>query len=167
MRTDEDFWTWVLMWAPLLCWIAGSAYPFLPLTAALIVTGIAVAIAVTLLRWRYRRDRRREADALRRRLEPQLERARWALITHLTEADERWLAERHFWVVPVQVAVLRAGLEADQGSREFQLPSPDQRRWREIRSRSEAARAAFEGIRRTEELVEVEPVEGELLPAVK
>jgi len=54
---------------------------------------------------------RRRISARRRDADAQLERARWALMTHLTEADERWLAERHFWVVPVEVARLRAGLD--------------------------------------------------------
>ncbi len=73
-------------------------------------------------------------------------------MTHLTEADGRRLAERHFWVVPVQVALLRAGLDVEPDSREVDLPSPE---WRQRRGvhRSQAARVHVEGIRRTEELV--------------
>jgi hypothetical protein len=85
-----------------------------------------------------------------------MDRVRWALMTHLTEADERWLAERHFWVVPVQVALLRAGLDPKPECREIDLPSLDWRQRRELQCRSDASRAAFEGIRRTQAFVESE-----------
>ena len=85
-------------------------------------------------------------------------------MTHLTEADGRRLAERHFWVVPVQVALLRAGLDVEPDSREVDLPSPEWRQRREVQARSQAARAHFEGIRRTEEFRRVRVAPGELTP---
>lgn len=147
MTKDDDFRMYSFAGAPLLIWLIVSPYVFFPLPVALLVSGVALAVMGAML-WRRRGTvRRRAADA-------QLELARWASMTHLSEADERWLAERHFWVVPVQVALLRAGLDPEL--REAELPSPDRVQRREVQVRSEAARADFVGIRRTQEYVEPE-----------
>ena len=153
MTKDDDFWMYFLTGAPLLMWLIVSAYVFFALPAALLISGSALAMTGVLLRWRRSTVRRRAADACRRAADAQLELARWVLMTHLAEADERWLAERHFWVVPVQVALLRAGLDPKPDSSEFELPAPGWCQRREVQARSQAARADFEGIRRTQEFV--------------
>ena len=162
MKKDPDSWLWVLPCMPLTVWVIGMTYVFFPLSAALLVSAVALVTAGAATgAVMYRRRisaRRRDADA-------QLERARWALMTHLTEADERWLAERHFWVVPVEVARLRAGLDPQPEWRSLFEPPAELRQLMEMRSRSEAAHAAFEGIRRTQQFIESEPVEGEPIPA--
>ena len=154
MTNDDGSWLYFLSGAPLLIWLIVSPYVFFALPVALLVSGVALAVMSAVLLWRRSTVRRRAADARRRTADAQLERARWALMTHLTGTDERWLAERHFWVVPAQVALLRAGLDSD--SREVELPSPEWRQRREVQARSQAARAEFEGIRRTQEFVESE-----------
>ncbi len=156
MTSDDDFWMYAGLCIPLVCWLIVSPYVFFELFVALLVSGIVLTAVGAVLWWRRSTVRRRAADARRRAADAQLELARWALMTHLTEADERWLAERHFWVVPVQVALLRAGLGPKPDSREVELPSLEWRQRREVRARSQAARADFEGIRRTQEFVESE-----------
>jgi len=95
------------------------------------------------------------ADEQRRAGEAQAERARWALMTHLSADDEGWLAERHFWATPTQVAMLRAGLDPQPDWQCYgSSPPVELRQLRQMQSRARAARAAFEGIRRTEGFTE-------------
>jgi hypothetical protein len=153
---DDQFWLNAGPWMLLLFWVAATPYLAFPLFVALLISGVALAVMAAVIWWRRSTVRRRVVDARRREMDAQLDRARWALMTHLTEADEHWLAERHFWVVPVQVALLRAGLDPRPERREIDLPLLDWRQRRELHARSDAARAAFEGIRRTQAFVESE-----------
>jgi hypothetical protein len=155
-KKDAEFWLLVCTWAPMCLWLMVLPYVFLPLLLALLLTGIVLAVAGATFRVRGRIARRRQAHA-------QLERARWALMTNLTEADERWLAERHFWIVPLEVARLRAGVDPEEGSYFLCKAELDQRK--DMQARSEASRAAFEGIRRTQEFVEPESAAGQLVSA--
>jgi hypothetical protein len=153
---DDDFWMYFLAGAPLLVWLIVSPYVFLALPVALLISGSALGMTGAVLWLRRSTVRRRAADARRHAADVQLELARWAQMSHLSEADERWLAERHFWVVPVQVALLRAGLDPKPDSRESDVPAAGWCQRREVQARSQAARADFEGIRRTQEFIESE-----------
>jgi hypothetical protein len=145
VKKDAEFWLHVWTWGPVCLWLMVLPYVFLPLLLALLLTGIVLVVVGVTFRVRARITRRRRADAA-------LERARWALMTNLTEADERWLAERHFWIVPVEVARLRAGVDPAKDWDFLCKGELDQRK--EMQGRSEASRAAFEGIRRTQEFIE-------------
>jgi hypothetical protein len=81
VKKDAEFWLSVCTWAPMCLWVVVLPYFFLPLLLALLLTGIVLAVAGATFRVRGRIARRRQAHA-------QLERARWALMTNLTEADE-------------------------------------------------------------------------------
>jgi hypothetical protein len=162
MDRDDTFWRmYAIGFVPVAIWLDVVLWLFGPLVVALTVTVAALTSAgmagrVVLFR--------RHNRALRRQTDAHFEQARWALLTQLTEGDERWLAERHFWVVPTQVARLRAGLDPQPEWRCYFDPPPELRRLQEMQSRSQAARAQFEGVRRTEIFIESAPVEGELLP---
>ena len=156
VKKDVEFWLLVWTWAPMGLWLMVLPYVFLPLLPALLLTGIVLVVVGATFRARSRMARRRHADA-------QLERTRWALMTNLTEADERWLAERHFWIVPVEVARLRAGVDPKKDWDFLCKAELNQRS--EMQDRSEASRAVFEGIRRTQEFIQTESAAGQLVPA--
>lgn len=115
-----------------------------------------------------------EQRAAAERATRELEKSRFSALTHLTEADERWLAERHFWAPPVEVPRLRAGRPHDQtwdwyeetrhsfsGSR---MPAEIVRR-RDMQRLADKSRAQFEGVNLTaSEPAPFLPVEGDIVP---
>lgn len=93
-----------------------------------------------------------------------LERERFASMTWLTQADEVWLADRHFWAVPREVARLRGGQQWDKPWT-YELggvPREVQARER-MAERANRARDAFEGVNLSPEVERSEPVSGEVL----
>jgi hypothetical protein len=152
LRGHDDFWTYFVMCIPFLIWLTMAPYAFLSLPVSVLVSVLTLVAVSGVLRWRRCTVRRREAADRRRQIEAQFEHARWAVMTNLTEADERWLADRHFWVLPVEVARLRAGMNP-HSDWDFQCRE-EMRQVEEMRARSEAARAAFEGIKRTSPHIE-------------
>lgn len=102
-------------------------------TGCFLYTGVA-------LKTRRPREIERAADR-------ELERARYAQMSHLSAADERWLAERHFFVVPKEVARIREGLPWDElvfsDSPDYMRPAIQNRV--SLEKRAEAARKMFHG----------------------
>lgn len=130
----------------------------LVLGGALSVAGVAAGAGIQSGARRRIAQRTGTASAQR-----EMDRARFAALTHLTDADERWLAERHFWVVPPEVVRLRAGQPWNQPWEWlFDVPAEVHAR-RRMLGLALRARDDFEGINRTREVVREEPVSGEIV----
>jgi hypothetical protein len=87
-------------------------------------------------------------DPVETRAMEESRRAVFAMMSHLTPADERWLAERHHYVVPKEVARIRAGLPWNEpfNSRDhnYRYPIPITNRL-ELVKKAEAAQKVFNG----------------------
>lgn len=93
-----------------------------------------------------------------------IDKERYAAMTWLTALDEAWLADRHFWAIPREVARLRGGQDWD---REWtyglgQTPREIEHRER-MTERAERARNTFEGVNLTPDVERSEPLSGEVL----
>lgn len=139
--------------------------------AVLAFVGLGVAGTVSIRKRAAFLDRHATSERATR----ELDKARFTALTHLTPADERWLAERHFWTPPPEVPRLRAGRPYDQpwdwltetrhsfsGSR---MPSEMLRR-QDMQRLAEKSRAIFEGVNLTgsgDEPARTKPVEGDVV----
>lgn len=89
---------------------------------------------------------------------------RFTVLTHLTPADEDWLATRHFWVMPPEVARMRAGQPWEKpwwygGG----VPIEVRRQW-EIKAKAEHAKGVFHGENRSDPAPTKEPpISGEVI----
>lgn len=113
---------------------------------------------------------RRAMQLLKEKAEEDQKHAFYQALSHLTVLDERWLADRHFWVPPKEVCRIRAGQPWNEpwvwgnGTGVNRKPLQVQHR-EELETRAKFARGVFEGdnIQQTPQVVQQDPIEGEIV----